>query len=131
MKLVSEFKVKDRKELEINLKPFSNLLLHKKISLEGNLGSGKTTFVQVFAKILDIKEVITSPTFNIMKTYENLVHMDVYNHQGDLDFYEDYFDDNTVLIEWGSRVKNYINFDFVIYISKENNFYNYKIMQVN
>jgi len=37
------------------------------IGLEGDLGSGKTTFVQGIAKGLGIKEKITSPTFVIMK----------------------------------------------------------------
>lgn len=40
------------------------------ISLEGNLGAGKTTFVQGFAKALGIEEKISSPTFVVMKSYK-------------------------------------------------------------
>lgn len=40
------------------------------IALHGNLGSGKTTFVQGFAKGLGIERNIISPTFIIMRTYE-------------------------------------------------------------
>lgn len=39
------------------------------IALEGNLGSGKTTFTQGFAKGLGIKEIPKSPTFVIMNVY--------------------------------------------------------------
>lgn len=56
------------------------------IALAGDLGAGKTTFVQQLAKELGIGEVVTSPTFTIMKKYEittpskfeHLVHMDAY-----------------------------------------------------
>src|SRR4030042_904491 len=40
------------------------------IGLEGNLGSGKTTFIQGFAKGLGIKQKITSPTFVIIKKFQ-------------------------------------------------------------
>src|SRR3989344_1079203 len=55
------------------------------IALSGNLGSGKTALVQSAAKILGIKENLTSPTFVIMKKYSvpkfkfsNLYHIDAY-----------------------------------------------------
>ncbi len=56
------------------------------IGLQGNLGSGKTTFVKSTAKILKIEGVITSPTFVIEKIYNlpdsnffsNLIHIDAY-----------------------------------------------------
>lgn len=38
-------------------------------ALEGELGSGKTTFTQAFARALGVKEKITSPTFVLIKTY--------------------------------------------------------------
>lgn len=51
------------------------------ITLEGDLGAGKTTFTQSFAKGLGIKRTVNSPTFTIMKQYEGrmpLNHLDVY-----------------------------------------------------
>lgn len=56
------------------------------ITLKGDLGAGKTTFVQELGKYLKITEPISSPTFTIMKVYEldsdsgfeRLVHMDAY-----------------------------------------------------
>ncbi len=46
-----------------NISPPSILLL------EGELGAGKTTFVQYFCKYLGVEEQITSPTFNLLNTY--------------------------------------------------------------
>ena len=57
------------------------------IFLYGDLGSGKTTFVQKFSETLNIKKKITSPTYQIRKDYEikdqnyglkNLIHIDLY-----------------------------------------------------
>jgi len=55
------------------------------IALHGDLGAGKTTFTQMLAQTLGVTEVVTSPTFVIMKVYElleqtflQLVHIDAY-----------------------------------------------------
>ena len=55
------------------------------IALHGDLGAGKTTFVQSLAATLGVTEHVTSPTFTIMKGYETtddvfqtLIHMDAY-----------------------------------------------------
>lgn len=54
-------------------------------ALHGDLGAGKTTFTQTLARMLAVEEVVTSPTFVIMKNYElanqpfeKLVHIDAY-----------------------------------------------------
>ena len=55
-------------------------------ALEGELGAGKTTFVQAFSKALKIKEHLKSPTFVLMKhyplkdvpNYDTLYHLDCY-----------------------------------------------------
>ncbi len=51
------------------------------LALHGNLGVGKTTFVQGLAQGLGISEAVTSPTFNIFTLHRgrtNLVHLDAY-----------------------------------------------------
>lgn len=87
------------------------------IGLEGELGSGKTTFVQGLAQGLDIKESITSPTFVILKKQElkggnwkNFYHIDCYRINKsddllDLDFKEIISQSNIVVVEWAERVK--------------------------
>lgn len=52
------------------------------LTFSGDLGAGKTTFVRGLAEGLNIKEVVQSPTFNIMKIYlkgdRPLIHIDAY-----------------------------------------------------
>jgi len=55
------------------------------LALHGNLGAGKTTFTQTLARALGVEEMVTSPTFVIMKGYElsnqpfeKLIHIDAY-----------------------------------------------------
>lgn len=55
------------------------------LALHGDLGAGKTTFMQTFARALGVREQVTSPTFVVMKKYDTtddtfstLVHIDAY-----------------------------------------------------
>lgn len=55
------------------------------VGLQGDLGAGKTTFVQHLARELGVRESVTSPTFVIMQKYQTthpvfttLVHIDAY-----------------------------------------------------
>lgn len=81
------------------------------IGLEGELGSGKTKFIQGFAKGLAIKSRLTSPTFVLLKKYKNLYHIDCYRLNKpkellDLDFKEIINNpQNIVLIEWAEKVR--------------------------
>ncbi|MBU4284716.1 tRNA (adenosine(37)-N6)-threonylcarbamoyltransferase complex ATPase subunit type 1 TsaE [Patescibacteria group bacterium] len=79
--------------------------------LIGNLGAGKTTFIQAFAKGIGIKARLTSPTFVLMKNYGNLYHIDCYrikNHKDilALDFQEIVSSPkNIIMIEWAEKVR--------------------------
>ncbi|MDZ7293090.1 tRNA (adenosine(37)-N6)-threonylcarbamoyltransferase complex ATPase subunit type 1 TsaE [Mycoplasmopsis pulmonis] len=107
------------------------IIKNKILLLDGEVGSGKTTLVQHIAKKLNIKETITSPSFNIMKIYPNLVHLDLYNYQGDLDEFEDFFEDNIVVIEWSKKLakkpKNFVHIE--IKYDKKNNQRIYEIKE--
>jgi tRNA threonylcarbamoyladenosine biosynthesis protein TsaE len=83
------------------------------ICLIGELGSGKTAFVKGFAASLGLKEDITSPTFNIVKEYEDgempLFHMDVYRLEetDETIGFNDYFKTNGVtIIEWADMIED-------------------------
>ena len=81
------------------------------LALTGTLGAGKTVFVKGLAQGLDIKDVITSPTFVIVKTYHGrlpLHHVDFYRLERIDDLatigFEDLFEENTVVaIEWAEK----------------------------
>ena len=84
--------------------------------LTGDLGAGKTTLVRGIAKALNIKSVVQSPTFNIMKVYFDgdrpLIHIDAYRLADvdtdiGLDEYIGYETGLTV-IEWPDYIKDLI-----------------------
>ena len=85
------------------------------ITLKGQLGAGKTTFSQGFASGLNIKGVINSPTFNIVKCYFDsiipLYHIDAYRledlHQ-DLGLEEYIEGDGVCLVEWAEFIQEVI-----------------------
>ncbi|MCK7486750.1 MAG: tRNA (adenosine(37)-N6)-threonylcarbamoyltransferase complex ATPase subunit type 1 TsaE [Bacillus subtilis] len=76
------------------------------LGLGGELGSGKTTFAQFFAKHLGVVDTVNSPTFTILKTYQGRLpfyHMDVYRLEaGNYDYELDdfIFGDGVAVIEW-------------------------------
>jgi tRNA threonylcarbamoyladenosine biosynthesis protein TsaE len=87
--------------------------------LEGNLGSGKTTFTQGLAQALHINDRVTSPTFIIEKIYklegdpdfDRLIHIDAYRlessdearHLGITELFND--PKNLVVLEWPEKIK--------------------------
>ena len=86
------------------------------ILLLGDLGAGKTTMVRGMAQALNIKEVVQSPTFNIMKIYfkgfKPLIHIDAYRLKDvdqdiGLDEYIGYESGITV-IEWPEYIEKLI-----------------------
>ncbi|MCK0473426.1 tRNA (adenosine(37)-N6)-threonylcarbamoyltransferase complex ATPase subunit type 1 TsaE [Halalkalibacter sp. APA_J-10(15)] len=80
------------------------------ITLEGDLGAGKTSFTKGLARGLGVKRVVNSPTFTIMKQYRGrvpLYHMDAYrleNEYEDLGFEEYFYGDGVTVIEWPSMI---------------------------
>jgi tRNA threonylcarbamoyladenosine biosynthesis protein TsaE len=91
------------------------------IVLGGDLGAGKTTFVQGFGAALGVDEPITSPTFVLMRTYEGrlpIVHLDVYRLEHlqeavDLGLAEILDDGAVALVEWGDLVAAVLPADFL------------------
>ena len=83
------------------------------ICLTGDLGSGKTVFTKGFAGALEVKEEVTSPTFNIIKEYTSgempLYHMDVYRleeSKQDLGIEEYYTRKGITIIEWADLIED-------------------------
>ncbi len=103
------------------------------VALEGDLGGGKTTFAQGFARGLGVREKVASPTFIIMRQhnlrksdFRIFVHIDAYRvekvHELHVLGWQDILKDAgaIVLVEWANRIrrilpKEYmrIQFEFV------------------
>ena len=119
------------------------------VVLTGELGSGKTKFVEGFLSYFGLENEISSPTFTIVNEYKNndinIYHFDVYRLADSSEFYEiggdEYFDTGICLIEWGELIEdalpsNYIHITFTKNKNKENSRIldidfpeNYKILQ--
>lgn len=118
------------RELSSNLKVQKGALV---FGLKGDLGAGKTTFIQGFAKGLGVRNKITSPTFVIMNRFpikkgkfSNFYHLDCYRiddhkEMKNLEFEEVINNSkNIVCIEWPEKIKkalpkniNMIKFDIL------------------
>jgi tRNA threonylcarbamoyladenosine biosynthesis protein TsaE len=93
------------------------------VLLSGDLGAGKTAFVQGFARAIGVEEQVTSPTFTIARSYEGRIrlhHLDVYRldhlqEAEDLGLSELVDDDSgaVTLIEWGEAVAPVLPADYL------------------
>ena len=91
------------------------------VLLAGDLGAGKTTLTQGFARGLGVEEPVTSPTFVLMRPYEGrlpLVHVDAYRLEHlqeviDLGLAEMIDDGAIAVIEWGDVVAPVLPPDFL------------------
>ena len=115
------------KKLATKLKPKDVVVL------TGELGSGKTKFVEGFLSYYGLEDEISSPTFTIVNEYNkngiNIYHFDVYRLEDSSEFYEiggeEYFENGICLIEWGELIedalpKNYIHIIFKKDAANEN-----------
>lgn len=83
------------------------------ITLNGDLGVGKTAFVQGLIKALGVDDAISSPTFTIVNCYEGekpIYHFDVYRIEDcdemfEIGFEEYVYSDGITIIEWAQNIK--------------------------
>ncbi len=110
------------------------------IVLTGELGSGKTKFVEGILSYFNLQDEISSPTFTIVNEYQttkfSIYHFDVYRLSDSSEFYEiggeEYFDNGICLIEWGELIKEALPKDFIhITFEKNNEKENYRTLNID
>ena len=87
------------------------------ITLDGDLGAGKTAFVRGLAKGLGITDTVVSPTFTIVNEYRHgkipLFHFDVYRINSSDEMYDIGWDDylnseGIIVVEWAENIRDII-----------------------
>ena len=100
----------------------SKLEAYDVLALNGDLGTGKTTFVKALAEGMGLDSDVTSATFTIVNIYEgdpSLYHFDVYRLEDEDEFFEmggeELLDDGSVCaIEWADRIEGSLPEEYLI-----------------
>ena len=116
-----------------------NLKIGDIIVLSGELGSGKTKFVQGILENFGMANEISSPTFTIVNEYNsptiNIYHFDVYRLEDSDEFYaiggDEYFSQGICIIEWGEMIEDVLPKPYTkITFSKNNDDVNYRELKI-
>ncbi len=116
-----------------------NLQKDDVIVLTGELGSGKTKFVEGILSYFGIDKQISSPTFTIVNQYDTtsfpIYHFDVYRLKDFTEFYElggeEYFGNGLCLIEWGELIEEALPKKYTqIFFEKDDENENIRILKI-
>ena len=117
----------------------SSLSIGDIVVLTGELGSGKTKFVQGVLKHFNMEDEISSPTFTIVNEYTsdktNVYHFDVYRLEDSDEFYamggDEYFSKGICLIEWGEMIEDVLPKPYIkIIFSKDEEISDYRKLEI-
>jgi tRNA threonylcarbamoyladenosine biosynthesis protein TsaE len=90
------------------------------ILIMGEVGTGKTTLIKEYCKLIGVEEIVNSPTYTLINEYQNksgkIVHMDLYrvediNEINELGLFE-YLENNIVIIEWPEIILKMIDIKY-------------------
>ena len=89
------------------------------LAVHGEMGVGKTTLIKYICKILNVQDVVTSPTFSVVNQYRNkdgntLYHFDFYRIENqeelfDLGLEEYFYSDCYCFVEWPEKAAGLLN----------------------
>lgn len=109
------------------------------IVLSGELGAGKTKFVEGLLNHFCLQDEISSPTFTIVNEYKNekisIFHFDLYRLSDIYEFEniggEEYFNKGICIFEWGELIEDILPNDYLkISFSKQNDDENIRILNI-
>ena len=110
------------------------------VRIDGKMGAGKTKIISNICMQLGVKEVITSPTFSLINTYQStngpIYHFDFYRRQNSneaLDIgIEEYLESgNVCFLEWAEKIENHLPLNYDHYILKVLNDNTRRIFSLN
>jgi len=86
------------------------------LAFYGELGAGKTCFIQGISKGLEVKDCVTSPSFTIVNEYQGKIpiyHFDLFRLDNSEDIlelgYEEYFyGEGLIVVEWAEKIENFL-----------------------
>jgi len=91
---------------------------HSVIAFSGEMGAGKTTFIQALCRKLGVRVEVNSPTFSLVNEYftpsgDSIFHFDLYRIETpdelfDMGYEEYFFSGSLCLIEWPEKARNLI-----------------------
>ena len=90
------------------------------ILITGEVGTGNTTLIKEYCKLIGVEEIVNSPTYTLINEYQNksgkIVHMDLYrvkdiNEINELGLFE-YLENNIVIIKWPEIILNMIDIKY-------------------
>ena len=90
------------------------------ILITGEVGTGKTTLIKEYCKLIGVEEIVNSPTYTLINEYQNksgkIVHMDLYRVEdvkeiNELGLFE-YLENNIVIIEWPEIILKMIDIKY-------------------
>lgn len=101
------------------------------ILITGEVGTGKTTLIKEYCKLIGVEEIVNSPTYTLINEYQNksskIVHMDLYRVEdvkeiNELGLFE-YLDKYIVIIEWPEIILKMIDVKYslinIIFINEK------------
>ena len=122
IKIVNYITNSDLESIKLGRKFSNNLKQGTIVGLNGEIGSGKTTFIKGILEGLNYKHDVTSPTFTLINEYDadlKVIHIDFYREENierwkNMGFEEILYNNDVILIEWSNLIPDLLPKDILI-----------------